>query len=53
MYLFRITVRISNFKKSCTHEASDSRFHYGQIMQFIVTYAIGIYSYLYNISFKI
>jgi len=35
---FRITVRISNYGSSCTHEASDSHFNYGQTMWCIVTY---------------
>jgi len=39
MCLFCMTVKISNYETPCSHEASDSQFNYGQIMQDTVTCA--------------
>jgi len=39
-----MTVRMHNLKKKpYTHEGSNSQFNEAQIMQFIVTYATGMY----------
>jgi len=43
MCLFRMTITISNKETPCTHEASDIQFNEGQIMQYIVKHATGIY----------
>ena len=42
IYLFRISVRVLNYETPCTHEAIDSHFNYGQIMQCVVTYGSGV-----------
>jgi len=42
-------IRISSQEPSCTHEASDSQFDYGQIMQCKLTYAL-LFSVRSNLS---
>jgi len=38
-----MTVGISNSETPCIHKASNGKYNYGQIMQFAVTYAAGVY----------
>ena len=44
MSSFRMTVGMCNYETPCTHEASDSDFNEGQIMQCIVTYTTGMHT---------